>query len=187
MAGKQGEVVKIRVHAPRRIKQGHWLCRWCGKRCPGKKRSWCCKECYEEGMLRLDNAHLRRKVFDRDKGACALCGIDTEALAERVRRLYHKIKDWRRFEKRLKALTGLRVHDYIGHQPWEADHIVEQSAGGDSNMENLQTLCLACHRKKTAEMHRRNAMLRKEVPPKYLEKAAGNWDLPLFSGVGQRV
>ena len=31
----------------------------------------------------------------------------------------------------------------------ECDHIVNRSQGGDSSMENLQTLCHICHEKKT--------------------------------------
>lgn len=32
----------------------------------------------------------------------------------------------------------------------EVDHIVPLSQGGDNTIENLQALCVACHRKKTA-------------------------------------
>jgi len=141
-------------------------------------------------MLRVDAGYRRRRVFDRDKGVCAACGRDTIKLQKRVSRIFRKFKHKGSMHiiYRIKRLTGLDAAYSVWDHPWEADHIVEQSAGGDSNMENLQTLCLVCHRRKTAAMHRRNAMLRKEVPPKYLEKAAGDWDLPLFSGAGnQRV
>ncbi len=40
--------------------------------------------------------------------------------------------------------------EFIGHdQPFEVDHNVQVSEGGSSARDNLQALCLVCHRKKT--------------------------------------
>lgn len=35
---------------------------------------------------------------------------------------------------------------------WEADHIVPVVEGGDSNLENIRTLCIPCHRAATAAL-----------------------------------
>ena len=39
---------------------------------------------------------------------------------------------------------------------WEVDHIVPVvEGGGECGLDNLQTLCLACHKAKTAAMRKR--------------------------------
>jgi hypothetical protein len=44
---------------------------------------------------------------------------------------------------------------------WEMDHIVEvASGGGQCGLDNLQTLCVPCHREKTARFARERAMKR---------------------------
>lgn len=46
-----------------------------------------------------------------------------------------------------------------GRRPkkWEADHMLPVVEGGDSNLDNIRTLCVPCHRKVTRELHfRRN-------------------------------
>lgn len=41
---------------------------------------------------------------------------------------------------------------------WEVDHIVPVvEGGGECGLDNLQTLCLACHKAKTAAMRKRVA------------------------------
>jgi len=39
---------------------------------------------------------------------------------------------------------------------YEIDHIEEQSIGGSDNIENLQALCLCCHRVKTIRFNSEN-------------------------------
>ena len=85
--------------------------------------------------LRTDPGYLRGQVFARDKGVCALCGINTEALRMEKRKL-----DWaarRKFEKEWGRRRSL----------WDADHIVPVSeGGGECDLSNMRTLCLKCHR-----------------------------------------
>ena len=63
--------------------------------------------------------------------------------------------DGRRFRHEGKAIDCLLTR--LGFNPkkslWEADHIVELSSGGESSLENTQTLCVPCHKAKTREMH----------------------------------
>jgi len=45
---------------------------------------------------------------------------------------------------------------------WDADHMVEVvKGGGECGLENMQTLCLWCHREKTARLARERAEARK--------------------------
>jgi 5-methylcytosine-specific restriction endonuclease McrA len=43
---------------------------------------------------------------------------------------------------------------------WEADHIVAVAEGGDSNLDNIRTLCIPCHRSVTAQLRQRLRLLR---------------------------
>jgi 5-methylcytosine-specific restriction endonuclease McrA len=70
-------------------------------------------------------------VLARDHGICALCGLDTLA----------------------------RAHDraHAGHT-WEMDHVVPVcEGGGECGLDGLRTLCIACHRRVTAELAARRA------------------------------
>jgi hypothetical protein len=85
-------------------------------------------------------------VFERDRGICAVCRIDTVALRRRVLRLP--------FGRRVIEMRALRITK--GRKSWwEADHIVPVVEGGDSNLENIRTLCVLCHRAATAELRTR--------------------------------
>lgn len=60
-------------------------CRECGEKVSGRRRSWCSDECVDSYLVRSDANHARRKLLERDRGVCALCGLDTLALQARVR------------------------------------------------------------------------------------------------------
>ncbi len=94
--------------------------------------------------LRTDPSYLRDQVFARDRGVCAECGIDTEALRKNKRKLDYAAR--RVFEKE----WGLRRH------LWDADHIVPVvEGGGECDLSNMRTLCLKCHRAVTAALRKR--------------------------------
>ena len=94
--------------------------------------------------LRTDAGYLREQVFDRDRGVCAECGVDTEALRKSKRKLDYAAR--RVFEKE----WGLRRH------LWDADHIVPViEGGGECDLSNMRTLCLKCHRATTAALRKR--------------------------------
>ena len=127
-------------------------CRWCGELIlhpAGEKqgevdarRRWhpACVEAYEDS----DPRELRRRVRKRDRGVCRACGLDTNRLRREVR--------GRGRASRLRAL---------GFQPrrslWELDHVIPLIDGGSHHASNLQTLCVPCHREKSAEETRARA------------------------------
>jgi hypothetical protein len=127
----------------RRTMPGGWverkrgLCRWCGAAVGKGRFTFCSPACVHEWKLRTDPGYLREQVFARDRGVCALCGVDTESLRKDKRKL-----DWasrRRFEKD----WGQRRH------LWDADHILPVSqGGGECDLANMRTLCLRCHRER---------------------------------------
>lgn len=86
-------------------------------------------------------------MLERDRGVCAICALDTVRLRRRVMRLP--------FAKRMLEIRKLQQEGLASRGRktwWEADHIVPVVEGGDSNLENIRTLCIPCHRKVTAEL-----------------------------------
>ena len=131
-----------------RSASGRPLCRWCRVEVPKGRRTFCSEACVGEWRLRTDPGYLREKVFDRDRGVCAACGVDTIALRRDMRRLDYAtrrqfLKTWRLREGSRKSL-------------WDADHIVPVAeGGGQCDLSNMRTLCLRCHAAATAALRGR--------------------------------
>ncbi|HSU60445.1 MAG TPA: HNH endonuclease signature motif containing protein [Bryobacteraceae bacterium] len=125
---------------------GRHLCRWCNLEVPPGRQTFCSGWCVEEWKLRSDPGHLRERVFERDRGICAECGLDCVAEFRRLRRL--------RGVSRVKAEAAWD----LGRRKslWDADHILPVSeGGGECDLSNMRTLCLKCHRLRTAELRKR--------------------------------
>lgn len=120
---------------------GRALCRQCGKEVPGGRRSFCGQPCVEQWRVRTDPGYLRRLVFDRDRGVCALCLTDVFKQANRTPRV--------------------RSGDL-----WQADHVLPVvEGGGECDLANLRTLCTACHKRETAKLAARRARERRIARP----------------------
>lgn len=140
-------------------------CTWCGHRVPKGRRRWCGQECVAAWMASWGSwAHLCWLVEQRDRGVCAWCGCDTR----RLRQLLHKWGYGDDYSR--DALPLLRAAGWVpGRQLWEADHIVPRAEGGEDRLENLRTLCVPCHKARTAAWHgeraRRRAVVRLRSRP----------------------
>ncbi len=133
---------------------GRNLCRWCNLEVPKGRQTFCSDWCVDEWKLRTDPGYLREKVFERDRGICAVCGTDCEAAWLHLRRL--------RGSARLKAKNEWRPGSR--KSLWDADHIVPVvEGGGECDLANLRTLCLKCHRAATAELRERQAARRQQI------------------------
>ncbi len=127
---------------------GRNLCRWCTHETPKGRYTFCSDACVHEWRLRTDPGYLREQVFVRDRGVCAVCGADTEALRKHKRKLDYAAR--RRFEKEWGVAGQSR------RSLWDADHILPVSeGGGECDLSNLRTLCLRCHRQATAALRER--------------------------------
>ena len=107
----------------------------------GRRRTFCSDACVHEWRLRSSTSYLRDCVLDRDRGICALCGLDTVRLRQKVMRLP--------FADRMRELKRMLDAGLVHRRRkswWEADHILPVVEGGDSNLDNLRTLCIPCHR-----------------------------------------
>jgi 5-methylcytosine-specific restriction protein A len=114
----------------------------------GRRRTFCSDACVHEWRLRSSGSYLRDCVLARDHGICAICRIDTIALRRRILRLP--------FGRRVIEMRALKI--VKGRKSWwEADHIVAVVEGGDSNLDNIRTLCTLCHRRVTAELRTRQS------------------------------
>jgi len=140
--------------------QGRCLCRHCGEEVPKRRRTFCSELCVERWRIKTDPSFLRSLVWKRDRGLCARCGL-------KCRDLEKSLKLLRQVLVRLghpKAYGNLRSLMKIQsrHTFWDADHIrAVAEGGGECGLENMQTLCLWCHRDKTAEMRRREPLASK--------------------------
>ncbi len=131
-----------------RGQNGRGLCRWCSLEVPQGRYTFCSEFCVHEWRLRTQPGYLREKVFERDHGICAECGIDT-VIASRKLRFARGAK-----RRELSAYWGLRQRSR--KSLWDADHILPViEGGGECDLENIRTLCLRCHHKATILLRRR--------------------------------
>ena len=127
---------------------GRILCRWCSLETPPGRVTFCSDWCVHEWRLRTDPGYLRDQVFERDKGICAVCGLDTAAEWRRIKRL--------RPAKREGLLRDWGLKNLRRSSLWDADHIAPVvEGGGECDLSNIRTLCLKCHQKATASLRER--------------------------------
>jgi len=127
---------------------GRNLCRWCSLEVPKGRFTFCSGFCVEEWKLRTDPGYLRDKVFERDRGICAICATDCV-------QTWHHIKR-QRGTSRARLLAAWGVKPKSRQSLWDADHIVPVvEGGGECDLSNLRTLCLKCHRTVTAALRQR--------------------------------
>lgn len=112
------------------------------------------------------STHARHKVFERDKGICALCGCDCNFLKRMVWILRHRdASDAMWIIKEAWGLKRTFWGAWFVPSMWEADHIVPLSEGGTNDLSNYRTLCVGCHREQTRRLHKRLAARRRGLVP----------------------
>ncbi len=114
---------------------------------------------------------MRDKVYERDKGICALCSTHCDVRREHQDELYQMIKeagvDWDLRFFVSETIRNFKASDcYKSGDGWQADHIVPVSEGGGlCGLDNYRTLCLGCHKKATAALVARLAEKRNPKQP----------------------
>lgn len=131
------------------------LCFYCGAKLSGRRTRWCSNECVINYQFLIGvTSVIRHEVNARDKGICAKCGVNTISLKKDIMNtavkefpsLLEKYKNY--FSKSILTLKDLlsRMRSTL----WDADHIIPvKDGGGLSLIDNYQTLCISCHKKKT--------------------------------------
>jgi 5-methylcytosine-specific restriction protein A len=127
---------------------GRGLCRWCSLEVPRGRFTFCSEFCVHEWKLRTQPAYLREKVFERDRGICSSCQLDTVEAARKLR--------YSRGTARASLLAHWGLRARSRRTLWDADHIVPViEGGGECDLSNIRTLCLLCHRDATSLLRNR--------------------------------
>ncbi|XP_010546167.1 PREDICTED: DNA annealing helicase and endonuclease ZRANB3 isoform X2 [Tarenaya hassleriana] len=140
------------------------LCKLCQKPCKGTNAKepeyledlFCNLDCYEEYRIRTSGNYLRQELFQIEHGICTNCKLDCHQLVTKIKRLTvekrrgYIIKVAPNLAARKNLLETL-VSDPTEGNAWHADHIIPvYRGGGECRLENMRTLCVACHADVTA-------------------------------------
>ncbi|KAJ4713121.1 DNA annealing helicase and endonuclease ZRANB3 [Melia azedarach] len=135
------------------------LCKLCQTPCKGNNAKtpeyfedlFCNLDCYEEYRLRTSGGFLREEIFRIEHGVCTNCQLDCHKLVKHIKplsleqRQKHIEKVAPKVASRKNLLEKL-VNDPTEGNAWHADHIVPvYRGGGECRLENMRTLCVACH------------------------------------------
>src|SRR4051812_40176310 len=131
----------------------------------------CSEACRTKWAILTSPSAARAHVEQRDKGICALCGLDTTLLMQMLeapkQAFFGGQRGWRRTDE-LPRTSFVRRIGY-GEHPllyrigrsgslWDADHILPVvEGGGECDLGNLRTLCVWCHKAETAALAARRA------------------------------
>lgn len=166
--------VQIQEHGSDRFKnlssldheKGH--CVWCATKLQGKKRRWCSETCVRSAQFHCHpqdpSSKIYRLIF-KQQWACARCGESYEDIIRKmIRDTYEKMNrigsyGWQhdgRFRPRTaedpERKISLHLVGYGTGDRWQTDHIIPIHKGGKGIAnENLQTLCVPCHKAKTRD------------------------------------
>ncbi|XP_058788404.1 uncharacterized protein LOC131662604 [Vicia villosa] len=153
------------------------LCKLCQNQCMGNNAKtpeyfedlFCNLVCYQEYRMRTSNRFIRQELFNIEQGVCTNCQLDCHKLVVIIRplslekRREYIEKSAPNIAKRRKLLEKL-AKDPIEGNAWHADHIVPvYKGGGECKLENLRTLCVACHHNVTAEQCAERRIIRAEA------------------------
>ncbi|NXL18006.1 ZRAB3 endonuclease, partial [Setophaga kirtlandii] len=141
--------------------------------CPAWDTRFCCHACQEDFSIRCSQAYLRAKVLQIEHGLCQACHNNAHEL-------FLSVRDAPRSQRKQLLESSWMSHLPLGQlnemirspvegQFWQVDHIQPvYSGGGQCSLENLQTLCTACHRERTAKQAKERSQLkRKSLATKY--------------------
>ena len=123
-------------------------CRWCSGEVHPPRRTFCSGSCVHEYRLRSSNAYLRRCVYERDLGVCAGCNVDTSIIGAALRSRGAGDDDQAGLARQYCVHPSRRLwaRKHRGCI-YDVDHIRRVSDGGGlAGLENVRTLCLACHK-----------------------------------------
>ncbi|NWV33869.1 ZRAB3 endonuclease, partial [Grantiella picta] len=127
---------------------------------------FCCLACQEDFSIRSSQSYLRSQVFQIEHGVCQGCQHNAQEL-------YLSVRDAPRSQRKqllesswMSHLPLAQLNEMIQSpaegQFWQVDHIQPvYSGGGQCSLENLQTLCTACHRERTAKQAKERSQLKR--------------------------
>lgn len=135
---------------------GLTCCRWCNTGVRPPRRTFCSPECVHQYRIRTSGRYIRDCVYNRDKGICSICSIDTKKTTKELLFSDENIKKelLSKYNISSKRKIWKRKH---GGGLWDADHIIPvKEGGGLCGLDNIRTLCIKCHKEVTKKMHKKN-------------------------------
>lgn len=139
------------------------MCRWCHGPVFPPRQTFCQIKCISEWRIRSDPSYREFMVEERDHGVCAECGLDTIRLMKELKEKWGSIpfpkgggaKESkvmaRKFEQTELQEVGVTFKQFQArNRLYDIDHVVPVALGGGSaGLDNLVTLCVPCHKRKT--------------------------------------
>jgi len=140
--------------------------------------AFCGGGCCESYFVKRGSGSARVALVALEGGVCRKCKLDTECLGAKLRRLATPEARAKYFTEggggtavevafftRLSAKRRrLVVESPKAGCMWEADHELPVfDGGGEAELQNYQTLCVACHAEKTQAEARRRAQARQAI------------------------
>lgn len=149
---------------------GRRLCRFCKKEVQPPRKTFCSSGCLHEWKIRSDTKYMRKLVYERDLGICAMCGVDTRYIRIEIE---NAARDAMRSSGRwhcddhpdyLKVLNKFHLTVKEAKKSiWAADHIIPVIEGGGlCDLGNIRSLCLPCHKLVTKQLSKRRRKRRKQ-------------------------
>lgn len=140
------------------------LCKLCQMPCKGSNAKtpvyfedlFCNLICCEEYRLRTSSRSLRQELFEIEHGVCTICQLDCHQLVRTIKPLSLERRREYIEEVAPNVASQKKLLDKLANDPsegnaWHADHIVPvYRGGGECKLENMRTLCVACHSNVTA-------------------------------------
>ena len=137
-------------------------CAWCNvTRITDRRRKYCTDDCSQSAYFYSypqNPAAKAWRLIEVQACACVGCGLDyTAEIERRIQGIEHyndrmrkQHPDWFKADK----VTYYRL-GYNTGEKWHVDHINPLFKGGDGiGMDNVQVLCVECHKRKTVEERR---------------------------------
>ena len=117
----------------------------------------------DDGATPISPSLIRQRVFRRDQGVCAHCGVDTAVLGAVLQAEWQRVKNARTLaEQHERAAFRRRFRWFFRRQSyWDTHHVVPIAEGGASTLANIVTLCVPCHHRVTKEQARHRASRRR--------------------------
>lgn len=170
-------------------KQGFRCCRWCGESIHPPRRTFCSDACVHELRLRTQPGYVRQCCYDRDKGICHLCKVDTKVIAKMARKLDGKARVDYLEKHSIRGTRKIHARKHGGGL-WDADHTVAVvNGGGLCGLENIRTLCIACHKGVTKVMLQTKASINvaQNVDSNMDQNVAQNVESNMEQNVAQNI
>ncbi|XP_078430279.1 SNF2 domain-containing protein / helicase domain-containing protein / HNH endonuclease domain-containing protein isoform X2 [Wolffia australiana] len=140
------------------------LCKFCQSPCSDKvsmnpeffEDLFCNLNCFQEFRTRTSQRYLREDLFQIEYGICVLCKLDCHRLIKCIKPL--SVERRRAYISQVAPQVANKrtLLEKLANNPtegnaWHADHIIPvYKGGGECKLENMRTLCVACHSDVTA-------------------------------------